>query len=145
MIKTYGWPAEVYVCAGIAGAAGKETQNTLKEELLSELHLTPESIEIKADASIAYYAAHRDKSGILVITGTGSIVWARTKTGQMVRAGGWGALLGDEGGGFRIGLAALRALSMEIDGGPTTLPFGSKDRRGSDDCPKRFPRTRSTA
>ena len=59
--------------------------------------------------------------GSWLFTGTGSIIWARTKTGQLVRAGGWGALLGDEGGGFQLGLSALRALSHEIDGGPTTL------------------------
>ena len=109
-----------YVCAGVAGAGNKEVQESLRNELALHLDVPSEHVEIRADASIAYYAAHKDHSGILLITGTGSIIWARTKTGQMVRAGGWGALLGDEGGGFQIGLAALRALSHEIDGGPTT-------------------------
>ena len=120
---TYSFPKYLptNICIGIAGAGNKEGQKTLKQELEEQLDMTPIQIEVRADASIAYYAAHRDQSGILVITGTGSIIWARTKTGQMVRAGGWGALLGDEGGGFQIGLAALRALSQEIDGGPPTL------------------------
>lgn len=120
-IQMYGRRPEIYICAGIAGAAGTEAQASIKKEITSQFDLPSGSVLIKADASIAYYAAHKDHSGILVITGTGSIIWGRTKTGQMVRAGGWGALLGDEGGGFRIGLAALRALSMEMDGGPTTL------------------------
>ena len=112
---------QIYICAGVAGAGNPKDQLTLKQELAATLNIPSECIQIRADASIAYYAAHKDRSGILVITGTGSIIWARTKTGQMVRAGGWGALLGDEGGGFQIGLAALRALSHEIDGGPATL------------------------
>lgn len=116
--QSYSTP---YLCAGVSGAGNNEIQESLQNELAVRLDLSPAHIQIRADASIAYFAAHKDRSGILVITGTGSIIWARTKTGQMVRAGGWGALLGDEGGGFQIGLAALRAISHEIDGGPTTL------------------------
>ena len=110
-----------YIYAGVAGASNNEIQESLRHTLSAQLSIPKSNIQIRADASIAYYAAHRDRSGILVITGTGSIIWGRTKTGQMVRAGGWGALLGDEGGGFQVGLAALRALSLEIDGGPSTL------------------------
>ena len=114
-------PVSKYICAGIAGAGNKEIQGTIKQKLADLLEIPISQIQIRTDASIAYYAAHKDRSGIIVITGTGSIIWARTKTGQMVRAGGWGALLGDEGGGFQLGLSALRALSHEIDGGPSTL------------------------
>lgn len=114
-------PTSTYLCAGIAGAGNKEIQAALKQKLAIHLEVPTSNIQVRTDASIAYYAAHKDRSGILVITGTGSIIWARTKTGHMVRAGGWGALLGDEGGGFQLGLSALRALSHEIDGGPSTL------------------------
>ena len=110
----------MHLCAGIAGAATSNEREALRKEIALRLAIPAANVQIRADASIAYYAAHHDRSGILVIAGTGSIIWARTKTGQMVRAGGWGALLGDEGGGFQIGLAALRALSREIDGGPIT-------------------------
>lgn len=113
--------AAVYICAGVAGAANTENQAELVNELITRGHSGHALIKILPDTSIAYYAAHQDRSGLLLITGTGSIYWARTRRGQMVRSGGWGSLLGDEGGGFRLGIAALRALTHEIDGGPVTL------------------------
>ena len=110
-----------FVCAGVAGAGRPADQLSLQEGIKSHLNIPDSSIRIVSDAAIAYYAAHKDQSGILLIAGTGSIFWARTKTGQFVRSGGWGALLGDEGSGFQLGLAALRAFTHEIDGGPATL------------------------
>jgi len=50
-------------------------------------------------------AAH----GILVVSGTGSIAYARDADGCAKRAGGLGPYLGDEGSGFWIGRAWLRA------------------------------------
>ena len=110
----------MYLCAGVAGAGRTADQAQLQDALAEKLQRPASSIKIVSDAALAYYAAHQDRSGIVLIIGTGSIFWARTKTGQMVRSGGWGSLLGDEGGGFQLGLAALRAITHEIDGGPTT-------------------------
>jgi N-acetylglucosamine kinase-like BadF-type ATPase len=60
--------------------------------------------------------------GVALICGTGSIAWARDASGRQARAGGWGYLLGDEGGGFDIGLTALRAILHAADGrGPQTI------------------------
>jgi N-acetylglucosamine kinase-like BadF-type ATPase len=60
--------------------------------------------------------------GIGVISGTGSIVYGRTASGETARAGGWGYRFGDEGSGFAIGTAALRAVAKAADGrGPQTL------------------------
>jgi N-acetylglucosamine kinase-like BadF-type ATPase len=42
--------------------------------------------------------------------------------GELIRAGGWGYLIGDEGSGYAIGAAALRAVMHAYDGrGPSTL------------------------
>jgi N-acetylglucosamine kinase-like BadF-type ATPase len=42
--------------------------------------------------------------------------------GDLIRAGGWGYLFGDEGSGYAIGVAALRAIMQAYDGrGPATL------------------------
>jgi N-acetylmuramic acid 6-phosphate etherase len=61
--------------------------------------------------------------GVVVISGTGMIVYGVDKTGQRRRAGGWGALLGDKGSGYAIGIAALTAIANATDGlgPPTTL------------------------
>jgi N-acetylglucosamine kinase-like BadF-type ATPase len=62
-----------------------------------------------ADVEAAWHATHAAGAGVLVLAGTGSIVLGRTARGRWVRAGGLGPLLGDEGSGFWIGRAWLRA------------------------------------
>ena len=57
----------------------------------------------------------------MVIAGTGSIAYGRNDRNQAARAGGWGYMLGDEGSGYWIGRAALRAVLRESDRrGPAT-------------------------
>jgi len=59
---------------------------------------------------------------VVVVAGTGSIAYGRDGAGRAARSGGWGYLLGDEGGGFWIGRAALAAVVRQYDGrGPATL------------------------
>lgn len=66
-------------------------------------------VRVIADVEAAWHATHADGAGILVLAGTGSIVLGRTARGRWARAGGLGPLLGDEGSGFWIGRAWLRA------------------------------------
>jgi N-acetylglucosamine kinase-like BadF-type ATPase len=59
--------------------------------------------------------------GVVVIAGTGSIAYGIDGGGRAARSGGWGYLLGDEGGGYWIGRAALSAVVRQFDGrGPAT-------------------------
>lgn len=60
---------------------------------------------------------------IAVILGTGSVVASRHGPGLVVRAGGWGPLLGDACSGGAIGLAALRYVSQLIDEGQLRQQF----------------------
>ena len=77
------------------------------------------------DALVALVAGAGDEPGVVVVAGTGSIAYGRNAAGQAARAGGWGYLLGDEGGGFWIGRAALSAVVRQFDGrGPATLLTG---------------------
>lgn len=62
-----------------------------------------------------------DLYGVVVISGTGMIVYGVDRAGQRRRAGGWGPLIGDLGGGYDLGRAALRAVADATDGiGPPT-------------------------
>jgi N-acetylglucosamine kinase-like BadF-type ATPase len=71
---------------------------------------------------VALVAGAGDAEGVVVVAGTGSIAYGRDASGRAARAGGWGYLLGDEGGGFWIGRAALMAVVRQFDGrGPVTL------------------------
>lgn len=104
---------------GMAGAGRSEDIKKISEKLLplnrvKETYLTD-------DAQIALLAAHGGKPGLVLIAGTGSIVYGLRADGTRIRAGGWGPLLGDEGSGFWIALKALHAaIKSEEDRGPLT-------------------------
>ena len=75
------------------------------------------------DEEIALEAAFPSLPGILLIAGTGSNVIGRASDGTLHRAGGWGPILGDEGGGYWIGLAGLRAGLRALDQSPVSTPY----------------------
>jgi N-acetylglucosamine kinase-like BadF-type ATPase len=133
-MQAYPGSAEVSVCAGVAGAGDDVEQEALAETVCGLLDReTPRHLRIVHDAAIALEGAFEGGSGIIVIAGTGSICLARTTGGDMLRAGGWGYLLGDEGSGHALGLAGLRAIALAFDGGPSTrLSSLLADRYGID-------------
>jgi N-acetylglucosamine kinase-like BadF-type ATPase len=91
-----------------------------KTALLDEI-LGAGRIEVTHDALIALSGATAGEPGIIAIAGTGSIAFGRNAQGRTARAGGWGYVFGDEGGGFDLTRQALRAaLRMEEGWGPST-------------------------
>lgn len=67
------------------------------------------------DGLVALAANVGSMDGGVLISGTGSIALCMVD-GQMLRAGGWGHLIGDEGSGYAIGREALAVCSKMIDG-----------------------------
>lgn len=109
------------ICAGVSGAGRPREQEAVTRSLRERLPaLAPTRLLVVHDAEIALEASFEGESGIMVIAGTGSIALARTESGAVQRAGGWGYLLGDEGSGYALGLHALRAVAAAFDGGPAT-------------------------
>lgn len=103
-------------CLGFSGGPA-DKESILREILVSDHTLVTD------DAFIALAGATANEPGVVVIAGTGSIAWGRNSEGHTARAGGWGYLFGDEGGGFWIARQALRAaLRLEEGWGvPTSL------------------------
>src|SRR4029434_9629124 len=52
---------------------------------------------------------------VLVLSGTGSCCFGRTRAGKTAKIGGWGHILGDKGSGYEIGLRALKAVVYYFD------------------------------
>lgn len=74
------------------------------------------------DALPVLTAGSPDGSGAALIAGTGSLAFGRSRDGRTARAGGWGFRFGDEGSGYAIAVAGLRAAAKCADGrGPDTL------------------------
>ena len=102
------------VCAGLAGVDTKDDAAVL-QNLLADIIKT-ENLQVVNDGEIALAGALEDEAGILVISGTGSIVWANGKDGQRIRVGGWDYMLSDEGSAYDIGSKVLRAVAAAHDG-----------------------------
>lgn len=75
------------------------------------------------DVEVAHIGAFGGGDGVLVLSGTGSMAWAKGPAGAS-RAGGFGDLIGDEGSAFWIGQRALALLSQEADGRRPASAFG---------------------
>lgn len=102
-------------CLGLAGAGtpqmAERWSGWARDRGLAE------RIEVLPDGLPAMPPA----GGLLVIAGTGSIVWGRRTDGGLERCGGRGGLVGDEGSGAAIAVAGLRAALHMADGwGPDT-------------------------
>jgi glucosamine kinase len=108
------------ICLGIAGVDRPRDAHTIKEIMRRIGQKTP--TVVVNDALVALVAGAGDQPGVVVVAGTGSIAYGHDAEGRAARAGGWGYLLGDEGGGFWIGRAALSAVVRQFDHrGPATL------------------------
>jgi N-acetylglucosamine kinase-like BadF-type ATPase len=101
-------------CLGMSG--GPDDKESLLHELLEAEHLV-----VTHDGRIALAGATAGQPGAVVIAGTGVIGFGENAVGETARAGGWGYVFGDEGGGFDIVRQALRASLREHEGwGPRT-------------------------
>jgi N-acetylglucosamine kinase-like BadF-type ATPase len=107
------------ICLGIAGVDRQDEANTITAIMRRIGHRS--RVLVVNDALIALVAGVRDAPGIVIISGTGSIVYGRNAHGEAARAGGWGHMIGDEGSGYWIGREALAAVMRASDGrGPAT-------------------------
>jgi N-acetylglucosamine kinase-like BadF-type ATPase len=107
------------ICLGIAGVDREEDEAAIRD-IMRRIGFKTRTLVVN-DALIALVAGAGDRPGVVVVAGTGSIAYGRDASARAARAGGWGYLLGDEGGGFWIGRAALAAVVRQFDGrGPAT-------------------------
>ena len=99
-------------CIGGSGAARPELAVIVRSILAAIL---PTPVDVVGDMEIALQAAFGDAPGVIVIAGTGSIAFGRGKTGETLRAGGWGFEIGDEGSAHWIGRVAVSAVLRASD------------------------------
>ncbi|MEW4371325.1 N-acetylglucosamine kinase [Paenibacillus kandeliae] len=152
LLTTYG--LEQRNCIGIgAGIAGVYTEEECEaaatairsrwceqDEQIAQLHQnhTVFPIQVINDAEIALLASNRTRHGIIAIAGTGSIVLGILPSGERVRSGGWGHILGDQGSGYAIGLRSLQTVMLSYDGvlPPTKLTEDVLTHYGVTDPPQ---------
>lgn len=116
-------------CYGFSGGPAD------KDSLVAEMFRAGKRL-VTHDAYIALCGAHSGAPGIITIAGTGSISFGRGADGRLMRAGGWGYVFGDEGGGFDLTRQALRA-ALRFDEGwgpPTALRDALMKATGAQDA-----------
>lgn len=82
-------------------------------------------LSVDNDGLAAWAGGTAGRPGVAAMAGTGSVVVAVNESGSRVRTGGWGPALGDAGGGWHIGVLALRQLLRRWDAG---LPASDLDQ-----------------
>ncbi len=97
---------------GVAGA--REDKDRIILRKFVEIKLNYKNILITTDAMTALYGAFEGNEGIILISGTGSVLYGFTG-GKITRVGGWGRIIGDEGSGYWIGRRALNLVTKEYD------------------------------
>lgn len=103
---------------GIAGASAEYASEWLHKTVRAVLPDT--QIVAASDNEIALVGALGKPYGVLILSGTGSGVFAINTDGDKLQVGGWGYLLGDEGSGFWIGLEAIKHTTAMYDQADTT-------------------------
>jgi N-acetylglucosamine kinase-like BadF-type ATPase len=107
------------ICLGIAGA-DRPNDGEMVRGIMRRIGSKARVLVVN-DALVALEAGAPGQPGVVIISGTGSIAYGRNARGEAARSGGWGYVLGDEGSGYWIGRAALRAVLREADRrGPRT-------------------------
>ncbi|EAW07096.1 putative glucokinase regulator family protein [Aspergillus clavatus NRRL 1] len=124
------------VWLGLAGLDRINFRESLLPKLCELFDLGENEVRLTNDVDLLAAAARRQPecpSAIVVIAGTGSVAmrytWDKESTAysRVARSGGWGHILGDEGGGYAIGLQAIKhtlTVVEEMQLGLRTEPLG---------------------
>jgi len=102
---------------GIAGARQEFDRAKLQKLFVKKIGV--KNITVVTDAMNAITGAFSGDDGIILIAGTGSVLYGKHND-KLIRVGGWGRILGDQGSGFIIGREGLRELVKEYDHKPLT-------------------------
>jgi N-acetylglucosamine kinase-like BadF-type ATPase len=100
------------VCAGLAGCGQPADAEKMRALLAAEF---PKAlVRIVTDLDLVLAGAPRGDAMVLV-AGTGSAVIGRNAGGEVIRIGGHGPMISDEGSAYDIGRRAVMAAQREYD------------------------------
>ena len=105
------------LAAGCIGSAGLGREGELKiyREFFGAVLRPDFPLKLCGDAEILLCGGLKDLEGYCLIAGTGSIAQGRSRDGRLVRAGGHGYMLGDEGSSAWIGRSAVSRCLRSIE------------------------------
>jgi N-acetylglucosamine kinase-like BadF-type ATPase len=90
------------------------------DPLLAYLNIDQSSDQLEANEDILHrrlpFSLPPRLNAISLISGTGSFCFGSSDRGEQATCGGWGGLLGDEGGGYWFAIEALKGVTRYADG-----------------------------
>ena len=98
------------VAAAVLGVAGIDTESERKRLLSGVTILSAPVVLAVNDVVAAWAAGSLATPGIAAISGTGTNTFGVNAQGAAWRSGGWGHIVGDEGSGYMVAVAAIRAV-----------------------------------
>ncbi|MDQ1265424.1 MAG: BcrAD BadFG protein [Bacteroidota bacterium] len=107
------------VVIGLAGVwldEEKKRSAQLLKTLARGQDIIMNDLLLTSDAELAIEGAFGGEQGIIMIVGTGSIAIGQIGRNKLVRCGGWGIELDDEGSGAWIGKEGLTGVVRALDG-----------------------------
>jgi N-acetylglucosamine kinase-like BadF-type ATPase len=111
------------VCAGLAGTAQPESQRKMKKLLGEEF--PGQLVYVCTDLDLTLEATGEGRA-IVLLAGTGSAAVGRDLSGQVIRVGGHGPLLGDEGSAYDVGRRAAITALRAADRGEADSPLAAR-------------------
>ncbi len=115
-LRDAGLPAQTTFESVVAGVSGYRERVYGRAPELPAAHF-----ELMHDAPIAHAGALRGDAGVVIIAGTGSVVYSRNEDGSKRTLGGWGFLFGDDGSAFALARGALAAMMRAQDDADESL------------------------
>ena len=100
------------ICIGVAGARNNDVKTAISRLVSKSMNFR--NVLTVGDTEAAIQGAFGDDDGIVLICGTGSILFGRINN-KIFRAGGWGKILGDYGSGYDLGRKAIMKLVRDFD------------------------------
>lgn len=119
----------IKVLAGFSGAGRPHTAKEIRR-IFAALGFTAANTRIVSDAALLVESLGYNE--ILLISGTGSICMTRDQSrirSRIVRSGGWGHLVGDEGSGYEMGRRAIIAALRAHDGRDSSTTLSAEIMR----------------
>lgn len=104
-----------FIFLGLQGYGESEKNKKIIEEIVHEA-LSEFKYAIDNDSIAGWAAGTLCRSGINVVSGTGSVVFGMNEKGESGRAGGWGPVIGDDGSAQWIGIRLVNEYTKQKDG-----------------------------
>lgn len=100
------------ICLAASGIDDKSLEMTCRSFFI-EMGFRPEIVKVYNDCEVFLHTSQ--EASIVLVAGTGSIAFGRTEQKEIVRCGGWGHLLSDEGSALDIAKRVFQAVGNHMD------------------------------